>query len=94
MPKLPLGPSGLFAVPVADEAEGPGGGVHVYHWLKLKQTFVDGAEFFGTHVPIVDAGECLVGAEETEAPHGIQEPLVRNGCAVEIGALPGTEQPT
>ena len=89
--ELSLGAFDLSILSITEEPESPGSEGYVDPRLKLKQTLVDGPEFLGAHVPVVHAGQHVLGAEEAQVPNCFQQPLVRNRRAIEIAALPGAE---
>ena len=90
--QLAFRPLRSLSAAVAREGECPGRGVHVDDGLKFKQALVDGPEFLGVHVPVVDAGQRRVRTEEREVADRFQQAFVGDGGTVEIGALVGAEQ--
>ena len=87
-PRLPV------LVLVAAEREPPRGGVHVDDGVEFEQALVDGPEFLGVHVPVVDAGEALPRKrrEIPERADGLKQMLVRDRRLVEVVALLIPEQ--
>ena len=85
-------PLGAFAAAIANEGECPGRGAHVDDGAKFQQALVHGTQLFGVHVPVVDAGEAVAGAEEREGADGFEKMLVGDGSIVEVRTFAVPEQ--
>ena len=86
--QLALAPSGVLF----DEGEGRLVGLRVDGGVELEEALVDGSQFFGVHVPIVDAGESVAGLEEGEVADRFQEMEVVDGGVVDVWAMIGVEE--
>ena len=90
--QLALGSLRFVSAAVAGEGEGPRRGVHVDDGPKLQEALVDGPQFLGVHVAVVDAGERVAGAEEREGADRFEQVFVGDGGAVEVGAFAAAEE--